>query len=105
MLKTIENNSVILIDPDQETEVVAELLLRMNAFASIKTAELATTLDKTTQYRERLAGRFPSLVSLTRNGRRKGYRLQDLKSWLHDPANFERSYLGCHNSPHLKSDR
>ena len=43
MLKTIENNSVILIDPDQETEVVAQLLLKMNAFVSIKTCLLYTS--------------------------------------------------------------
>lgn len=88
MLNTIENNSVILIDPDEEAEVVAHLLLKMNAFVSIKTAEIATTLDKTTQYRERKEGRFPKLVSLTHHGRRKAYRINDLKDWLSDPENY-----------------
>ena len=88
MLKTIENNSVILIDPDQETEVIAQLLLQMNAFASIKTAKLATTLDKTTQYRYRMEEKFPELFTLNHHGRRKAYRLQDLKNWLDDPVNY-----------------
>jgi len=92
MTKTINNNDVILIDPDEEAEVVAHLLLKMNAFASIKTAELATTLDKVTQYRERKAGRFPKLVSLTHQGRRKAYRLQDLKNWMEDPENYSPHY-------------
>ena len=38
MVKTIENNNVTLIDPDEEAEIVAHLLLKMNAFVSIKTA-------------------------------------------------------------------
>ncbi len=89
MIKTITNNNVILIDPDEEAEVVAQLLLKMNAFASIKTAEIATTLDKVTQYRERKAGRFPKLIALNHHGRRKAYRLQDLKNWLEDPENYQ----------------
>jgi hypothetical protein len=89
MTKTITNNNVVLIDPDQEAEVVAELLLKMNAFVSIKTAEIATTLDKITQYRERKARRFPKLVTLTHHGRRKAYRLNDLKSWLDDPQSYQ----------------
>jgi len=86
MVKTINNNDVILIDPDEETKVVAELLLNLNAFVSIKTAEIATTLDKVTQYRERKAGRFPRLYTITRGGQRKAYRLRDLKNWLENPA-------------------
>ncbi|GAB5476322.1 MAG: hypothetical protein Mars2KO_44210 [Maribacter sp.] len=89
MTKTITNNDVILIDPDEEAEVIAQLLLKMNAFASIKTAEIATTLDKVTQYRERKAGRFPKLVPLNHHGRRKAYRLQDLKNWLENPENYQ----------------
>ena len=87
-MKTIENKSVVLIDPDEEAEVVAHLLLKMNAFVSIKTAEIATTLDKATQYRERNEGRFPPLVSLTHNGRRKAYRINDLKKWLQNPEDY-----------------
>lgn len=89
MTKTIENNSVILIDPDEEVKVVARLMLDMNAFVSIKTAELATTLDKMTQYRERKAGRFPKLHSLTHHGRRKAYKIQDLKNWLESPLEYK----------------
>ena len=88
-MKTTENNGVTLIDPDEEAEVVAHLLLKMNAFVSIKTAELATTLDKMTQYRERKEGRFPRLVSLTHHGRRKAYRIQDLKNWLENPCAYQ----------------
>ena len=87
-MKTIENNSVVLIDPDQEAEVVAHLLLKLNAFVSVRTAELATTLDKSTQYRERVKGKFPKLISLTYQGRRKAYRLQDLKIWLENPVEY-----------------
>lgn len=88
-MKTIENNSVVLIDPDEEAEVVAHLLLKMNAFVSIRTAEIATTLDKATQYRERIEGRFPQLVSLTHHGRRKAYRIDDLKNWMENPTDYK----------------
>lgn len=88
MLKTIDNNSVILIDPDQEAEVLAELMLKMNAYVSIEAAQIATTLDKTTQYRERLKGHFPNPVSLTRQGRRKAYRIRDLMKWMDDPKSY-----------------
>ena len=88
MLKTIENNQVVLIDPDQEAEVLAELMLKMNAYVSIEAAQIATTLDKTTQYRERLKGHFPNPVSLTRQGRRKAYRIRDLMKWMDDPKNY-----------------
>jgi hypothetical protein len=91
MLKTIENNQVVLIDPDQEDKVIALLLLEMNAFVSVKTAETATTLDKVTQYRERKAGRFPELISLTLHGRRKAYRLQDLIRWIENPQQYKTS--------------
>lgn len=91
MVKTISNNGVILIDPDEETKVVAELLLKMNAFISIRTAEIATTLDKVTQYRERKAGRFPKLHPITQGGQRKAYRLQDLKSWIENPVCFDQN--------------
>lgn len=88
MVKTITNNDVILIDPDEEAEVIAHLLLKMNAFVSIKTAEIASTLDKTTQYRERKAGRFPKLHSITALGQRKAYRIQDVKQWLENPCSY-----------------
>lgn len=87
-MKTIENNGVILIDPDQEKEVVIGLLLETNAFVSIKTAEILTTLDKTTQYRERKEGRFPKLISLTHHGRRKAYRVRDLQEWISSPESY-----------------
>lgn len=85
-MKTIKNNGVILIDPDMEKEIVIGLLLEMNAFASIKTAEIATTLNKATQYRMRRAGRFPKLYSVT--GKRKAYRIRELKDWLQNPRNY-----------------
>lgn len=88
-MKTIENNGVILIDPDQEKEIVIGLLLETNAFVSIKTAEILTTLDKTTQYRERKEGHFPKLVSLTHHGRRKAYRINELRDYLNDPQNYK----------------
>ncbi|WP_406684309.1 hypothetical protein N1F78_00860 [Seonamhaeicola sp. MEBiC1930] len=88
-MKTIENNSVILVDPDQEKEIIVKLLLEINAFASIKTAEILTTLNKTTQYRERRAGRFPKLYSLTHHGRRKAYRIQELRDWIENPDNYQ----------------
>lgn len=73
----------------KKNEIIVGLLLEMNAFASIKTAEIATTLDKTTQYRERKAGRFPKLHSLTLHGRRKAYKIQDLKNWLENPTGYQ----------------
>jgi hypothetical protein len=91
MLKTIQNNQIVLIDPDQEDKVIAHLLLEMNAFVSVKTAETATTLDKVTQYRERKAGRFPELISLTHHGRRKAYRIQDLIRWIENPQQYKTS--------------
>ena len=87
-MKTIKNNTVILIDPDQEDKGVAELLMKMNAFVSIRTAEIATTLDKVTQYRMRKAGKFPKLHSITFHGQRKAYKIQDLKNWLENPQAF-----------------
>ena len=51
-------------------------------------AEIITTLDKTTQYRERMKGRFPKLIPLTSQGRRKGYRLQDLRQWMENPRAY-----------------
>lgn len=89
MTKTINNNDVILIDPDEEAEVVAHLLLKMNVFMSIKTVELATTLDKTTQFRERKAGRFPKLQRLTKTGRRKAYRINDIRAYLENPSEYK----------------
>lgn len=88
MVKTISNNNIILIDPDEETKVVIQLLIDMNAFVSIKTAEIATTLDKTTQYRERKQGRFPKLHPITALGQRKAYRIQDVKRWLENPCSY-----------------
>ncbi len=104
MQKTIENNSVILIDPDEEPKVVAHLLLEMNAFVSIKTAEIATTLDKTTQYRERMKGKFPNLVPLTEQGRRKAYRIQDLKNWLENPVEYAPNAL-TNTNLHQEADK
>ncbi len=89
MHKTIENNSVILIDPEEEPKVVAALMENMNAFVSIRTVEIMTTLDKMTQYRERKEGRFPQLTPLTHHGKRKAYRINDLKDYLNDPQNYK----------------
>lgn len=88
MVKTIDNNGVILIDPEQENKVVAELLFMMNSFVSIKTAETVTTLDKVTQYRMRKAGRFPKLVNLNHYGHRKAYRLNELMKWIENPEQY-----------------
>ena len=88
MVKTIENNSVVLIDPDEEPKVVAALMENINAFISVRTMEIVTTLDKATQYRERKEGRFPKLYALTRQGKRKAYRIDDLKEYLKDPQNY-----------------
>lgn len=89
MVKTIDNNGVILIDPNQEDKVVAELLFMLNSFVSIKTAEIVTTLDKATQYRLRVEKRFPRLYSITPLGQRKAYKILDLKNWLENPASYQ----------------
>ena len=104
MLKTIENNTVVLIDPDEEVKVVAALMESINAFISIQTAEILTTLDKTTQYRQRTEGRFPKLITLNHHGRRKAYRLQDLKNWLDDPVGYSQQSQD-HNKLQQKTDQ
>ncbi|GAB1856119.1 hypothetical protein MHTCC0001_09540 [Flavobacteriaceae bacterium MHTCC 0001] len=88
-MKTIENNGIILLDPDQEKEIVIGLLLEINGFASIETAEVLTTLNKTIQNRESKAGRFPKLYSLTHNGSKKAYKIKDLRNWIESPANYK----------------
>ncbi|GAB5522845.1 MAG: hypothetical protein Roseis2KO_07170 [Roseivirga sp.] len=69
--------------------LIAELLLKMNAFVSIEAAEKLTTLEKSTQYRERVKGRFPKLESITHLGRRKGYRILDLVEWSNNPKTYK----------------
>ena len=88
MLKKTQNNPVPFIDDDQETKVTAKLLLECNAFVSIKTVEVMTTLDKITQYRMRKLDQFPKLISLTPQGRRKAYRLKDIQNWLENPSSY-----------------
>lgn len=89
-----ENNRDItfpMIDEKTDEAVIAALMIKLNAFVSIGIAKRLTTLDKTTQYRERTKGKFPKLITLTSQGRRKGYRIQDLKKWLDDPEGFQES--------------
>ena len=100
MVNTINNNGVILIDPDEERKVVTQLLIDMNAFMSVKTAEIATTLDKTTQYRKRKAGCFPMLHDLNHHGSRKAYRIKDIQDWLLNPLDYQTPV----SDRHLKSN-
>ncbi len=65
-----------------EASIIAELMIKLNCFVSIEVAETITTLDKTTQYRERRKGKFPTPVEITSSGRRKAYRINDLIDWL-----------------------
>jgi|GEM_PF-4092341 len=67
---------------EERHKMTSALMLEMNAFISIDLAEKITTLDKSTQYRERKDGNFPPLVAITSQGRRKAYRLCDLKDWM-----------------------
>ena len=83
-------NQPLLLEHTDDT-LIAELMLKMNAFVSIEVAEKLTTLDKTTQYRERVKGRFPKPQSITHLGRRKAYRIQDLVKWSENPSNFQAS--------------
>ncbi len=76
----------LVLNTDDEDRFISSLMLEMNAFVTIELAERITTLDKTTQYRERKKGSFPQLVSITSQGRRKAYRLQDLKAWIDSQA-------------------
>ena len=71
-----------------DDRLIAEILIKMNGFVSIEAAEKLTTLDKTTQYRERVKGRFPKPQTITHLGRRKAYRIQDLIKWSQNPAEF-----------------
>lgn len=77
-----------IIDNNTQKEVIASLLLEMNAFVSIDVVEIMTTLDKTTQYRFRIDNRFPPLETITAKGRRKAYRLQDVQKWLDNPIGY-----------------
>jgi len=77
------------IQPEERHMLLANLLIQLNAFISIELAEEITTLDKTTQYRERKEGHFPKLVSITSQGRRKAYRIRDLKEWMDRQAYSE----------------
>lgn len=84
-----ENMADILLpamNPEERHKMMSALLIDMNAFVSIELAEKITTLDKTTQYRERKAGNFPPLISITSQGRRKAYRIRDLKEWMDKQA-------------------
>jgi len=85
-MKTYSQNKTDMLDLvlsiDAEDRFISNLMLEMNAFVTIELAERITTLDKTTQYRERKKGSFPKLVSITSQGRRKAYRLLDLKAWI-----------------------
>lgn len=81
-------NELPVLDHRSDT-LIAELMLKMNAFVSIEAAEKLTTLDKTTQYRERIKGRFPKPVNITHLGRRKGYRIQDLLEWSKNPRAYK----------------
>ncbi len=77
-----------LVDNITIESVFAELLMKLDGFVSIELAEKLTTLDKTTQYRERNKGKFPQLVTISSMGRRKGYRIQDLHEWIKNPAEY-----------------
>lgn len=90
-----ENGQIplLLVDP-KDNKPLSDLWFKLNGFVSIEAAEAITTLDKTTQYRERLRGRFPKLISLTSQGRRKAYRIQDLKAWLDNPQNYSQKKAG-----------
>ncbi|GAB5527496.1 MAG: hypothetical protein Roseis2KO_53680 [Roseivirga sp.] len=78
------------IQPKERHQLLSALLIDLNAFVSIEDAEVITTLDKTTQYRLRKQGHFPSLIQITPQGRRKGYRMKDLKKWLVNPLDYHR---------------
>lgn len=76
------SSSFLLEGSSNEAAVLAELMIKMNGYISIEAAESLTTLDKTTQYRERLKGKFPKPEEITSSGRRKAYRVNDLMAWL-----------------------
>lgn len=82
------DNEQLLLEHSND-KLIAELMLKMNAFVSIEAAEKITTLDKTTQYRERVKGRFPKPVTITHLGRRKAYRIQDLVKWSDNPTSYQ----------------
>ena len=72
----------LLKNSEGESAIIAELMIKLNGFVSIEVAETITTLNKTTQYRERRKGKFPIPVEITSSGRRKAYRINDLIEWL-----------------------
>ena len=82
MLKTIKNNSVILVDPNQEDKVIAHLLLEMNAVLSPQTVKLITTLDESEQMQLAAVGEFPFPYRLLEGCDYAVYRTQDIMDWL-----------------------
>ncbi len=77
-----QEHPLILGQAETEAAIIAELMIKMNGFVSIEAAETITTLDKTTQYRERRKGKFPTPIEITSSGRRKAYRINDLMEWI-----------------------
>lgn len=85
---TRDTNFPYITEKTDET-VIAALMVKLNASFSVATVERITSLDKTNQYRKRLNGTFPQLVNLSQQGRRKAYRIADLKKWLADSVNLK----------------
>lgn len=71
-----------------DAAMIAALLIQMNGFLSIEDAGFLTTLDETTQYRERKKGNFPNPIEITGSGRRNAYRVTDIIKWLDNPASY-----------------
>lgn len=78
-------DKLLFID-EMESSVLVELMIRLDGFISIEDAEKITTLDKTTQYRQRRKGHFPIPIEITASGRRKAYRVSDIIEWLNNPV-------------------
>ncbi|MGB3464083.1 MAG: hypothetical protein WBA74_02395 [Cyclobacteriaceae bacterium] len=81
-------NDDLVLGDDKHINVCIAYLIETNAFVSIDVVSKLTTLDKSTQYRQRIAGRFPPLHNITPTGRRKAYRIKDIMTWMKDPLNY-----------------
>ncbi|MEQ8524709.1 hypothetical protein [Gracilimonas sp.] len=85
----MEDDNIELLG-NSESSPLAELMIQINGFISIEDAEIITTLDKTTQYRQRRKGQFPEPVELTSSERRKAYRVEDIIKWLKSPTTYKK---------------
>jgi predicted DNA-binding transcriptional regulator AlpA len=76
----------MITEQSEEGATIAALMIQMNAFLDQKTVEQLTGLSHMEIYRMRVEGKFPQMQTI--RGRRKGYRVREVQSWLDDPEKW-----------------